>query len=111
MAAASFVRITTDDPPEHGCRPAMDYLLRSACGCFALESAVVVVLTGMGHDGTAGCSELKRHGCTVLAQDQATSTVFGMPKAIIDSGLADSIVSLDHMAAKIAESANTSDAN
>ena len=72
------VRIS-DDPPENGCRPAVDYLFRSAALNFPGRS-VAAILTGMGNDGTAGLRMLKRSGCFSIAQDEASCVVFGMPK-------------------------------
>jgi hypothetical protein len=75
----------TDDPPENNCRPAVDYLFRSAANRFP-GRAMAVILTGMGSDGTLGLRLLKRHGCFVIAQDEASCVVYGMPKAAVDAG-------------------------
>jgi chemotaxis protein methyltransferase CheR len=72
----------TDDPPENGCKPAVDYLFRSAALHFP-GRAVAAILTGMGNDGTAGLRLLKRGGCFSIAQDEASCVVFGMPKEAI----------------------------
>jgi two-component system chemotaxis response regulator CheB len=90
----------TDDPPENNCRPAVDYLFRSAATNLP-GRAMAVILTGMGSDGTLGLRLLKRHGCFTIAQDEATSVVFGMPKAAIDAGLADVVLPVDAIAARI----------
>jgi two-component system chemotaxis response regulator CheB len=90
----------TDDPPENNCRPAVDYLFRSAATNLP-GRVMAVVLTGMGSDGTLGLRLLKRHGCFTIAQDEATSVVFGMPKAAIDAGLADVVLPIDAIAARI----------
>ncbi len=90
----------TDDPPENNCRPAVDYLFRSAAHNFAGQ-AVAVVLTGMGSDGLTGVKLLKRHGCYTIAQDEASCVVFGMPRAIVEAGLADAVLPLESIAAKI----------
>lgn len=94
------IRIT-DEPPENNCRPAVDYLFRSAATEFPGES-LAVILTGMGNDGTAGLRLLKRAGCRVLAQDESTCVVFGMPKAAIEAGLVDAVLPLDEIAPRIA---------
>jgi two-component system chemotaxis response regulator CheB len=91
----------TDDPPENNCRPAVDYLFRSAASHFPGRS-LAVILTGMGSDGTLGLRLLKRHGCHVIAQDEATSVVWGMPKAAVEAGVADVVLPLDSIAGKIA---------
>jgi two-component system chemotaxis response regulator CheB len=87
----------TDDPPENGLRPAVDYLLRSAiesCG----GSVLAVILTGMGRDGLEGCRALKLAGGFVFAQDQIDCVVYGMPKAVIENGLADRTLTLGKVA-------------
>lgn len=90
----------TDDPPENNCRPAVDYLFRSAASRFP-GRAMAVILTGMGSDGTLGLRLLKRHGCFVIAQDEASSVVYGMPKAAVDAGVADVILPLNSIASRI----------
>ena len=90
----------TDDPPENNCKPAVDYLFRSAANNFPGQ-AMAVILTGMGNDGVLGLRLLKRHGCYVIAQDEASCVVFGMPKAAVDAGLTDAILPLDTIAARI----------
>jgi two-component system chemotaxis response regulator CheB len=90
----------TDDPPENNCRPAVDYLFRSAANRFPGRS-MAVILTGMGSDGTLGLRLLKRHGCFVIAQDEASSVVYGMPKAAVDAGVADAVLPLKSIASRI----------
>jgi len=95
----AVVRIT-DDPPENNCRPAVDYLFRSA----ALEfpgRAVAAILTGMGNDGTAGLRMLKRGGCHAIAQDEASCVVFGMPREAILAGVVDTVAPLESIAEAI----------
>jgi two-component system chemotaxis response regulator CheB len=91
----------TDDPPENNCRPAVDYLFRSAANRFP-GRAMAVILTGMGSDGTLGLRLLKRQGCLVIAQDEASSIVYGMPKAAVDAGVVDAVLPLDSIAGRIA---------
>lgn len=91
----------TDDPPENNCKPAVDYLFRSAARNFPGET-MAVILTGMGSDGTLGLRLLKRHGCKVLAQDESTCVVFGMPKAAIDAGVVDTVLPIDEIGPQIA---------
>ena len=90
----------TDDPPENNCRPAVDFLFRSVANRFP-GRAVAVILTGMGSDGTLGLRLLKRHGCFVIAQDEASCVVYGMPKAAVDAGVADVVLPLHAIAARI----------
>jgi two-component system chemotaxis response regulator CheB len=90
----------TDDPPENNCRPAVDYLFRSAAMRYPGRS-MAIILTGMGSDGTLGLRLLKRHGCFVIAQDEASSVVYGMPKAAAEAGVVDSILPLKSIASRI----------
>ena len=92
--------VLDDGPRRRGCRPSVDYLIESAvriCGGRVLAA----VLTGMGCDGLDGCRAVKAAGGRVLAQSGDTCVVYGMPKAIIEAGLADETVPLDEMAARI----------
>jgi two-component system chemotaxis response regulator CheB len=59
-------------------------------------------MTGMGNDGTAGLQALKRAGATVIAQDEASCVVYGMPKSAVEAGVVDSVLPLDRIAAAIA---------
>lgn len=88
-------------PTVHGVRPAADVTLQSVAPVWR-ERLLFVVLTGMGVDGRDGARAVKEHGGTVFAQDEATSTIFGMPGAVIDDGLADRVLPLDRMAPAIA---------
>ncbi|MEN6436991.1 MAG: chemotaxis response regulator protein-glutamate methylesterase [Syntrophobacter sp.] len=99
LAGVKTIEIT-DDPPENNCRPAVDYLFRSAAHNLPGRS-MAVVLTGMGSDGTLGLRLLKRRGCYVVAQDEASCVVFGMPKAAIDAGVVDAVLPLDAIADRI----------
>jgi two-component system chemotaxis response regulator CheB len=90
----------TDDPMENNCRPSVDYLFRSAASHFS-GKGMAVILTGMGSDGTLGLRLLKRHGCYVIAQDEASCIVYGMPKAAVDAGVVDVVLPLDAIASRI----------
>jgi two-component system chemotaxis response regulator CheB len=92
-AGKSAIRLT-DGPLENFCRPAVDVLFREAAAIFG-ASAVAAVLTGMGSDGTAGARHLIKAGATVIAQDEATSIVWGMPGSIVKAGLAHEVLPLD----------------
>jgi two-component system chemotaxis response regulator CheB len=83
----------TDDPPENGCRPSVDYLFRSAAALFE-GNVLGIIMTGMGKDGMQGCREVKRRGGCVFAQDEEGCAVYGMPKAAIEQGLADRVLPL-----------------
>ena len=84
-------------PPENSCRPAVDVMFRSVRSIFG-GSALAVVLTGMGHDGREGARELKAAGATVVAQDEHSSVVWGMPGAVVQAGLAHAVLPLDQIA-------------
>ncbi len=94
-----LIRIT-DDPPENSCRPSVDYLFRSVAQHFN-NKATGVIMTGMGTDGTKGVKLLKRNNSFIIAQDEATCTVFGMPKEPIINGLVDVISPLNNIATEI----------
>ena len=91
----------TDQPPENGCRPSVDVLFRSAAAIMQ-NQVVAVVLTGMGCDGTAGLGAIRRAGGYVIAQDEATSVVWGMPGSAVEAGLADEVVPVDRIARAVA---------
>jgi len=100
-AETKIVRVT-DDPPENNCRPSVDYLFRSVAHLY-YGRATGVIMTGMGCDGLKGCEALKRAGAIVLAQDEPSCAVYGMPKAVVDADLADSILPLGRLAPAIAD--------
>lgn len=92
--ASKQVRIKiNDDPPLKGCRPSVDVLFESAAKIYG-KNSIAVILTGMGTDGTAGAEILKSKGARIIAQDEKSSVVWGMPGSIINSGLADNVISL-----------------
>ncbi len=90
----------TQAPPENHCRPAVDVLFRSAAAAYG-AGVLAVVLTGMGSDGLAGCRVIRAHGGAVLAQDRATSTIWGMPGAVAVAGLAQQVLPLADIAPEI----------
>lgn len=90
----------TQTPPENHCRPAVDVLFRSAAAVYG-AGVLGVVLTGMGSDGLDGARAIANQGGTILAQDEATSAVWGMPGAVARAGLAQSILPLDMVATAI----------
>ncbi len=90
----------TDDSPENNCKPSVDYLFRSASQAFP-GRALSVILTGMGSDGTLGVRLLKRTGCVSLVQDESSCVVYGMPKSVVDAGLADAVIPLNQLAETI----------
>ena len=91
-----------DTPPIGGLKPCGNIMYSSICNLFCYDEIVCVVLTGMGADGTKGIVELSGHKkIHVIAQDEKTSTVYGMPKAIYESGLTDVVCGLDKIADEI----------
>lgn len=98
-AGALRARLTTD-APENFCRPSVDPMLRSACA--ATDGRVLVaMLTGMGHDGLAGTRQVIETGGCAIAQDEATSVVWGMPGAIALAGLCHAVLPLSAIAPKL----------
>lgn len=89
------------DPPENSCRPAVDVLFRSVADLFGGRT-LAVILTGMGNDGLRGCEIFREKGAQILAQDEASSVVWGMPGAVAHAGLADKILPLPMIANEIA---------
>jgi two-component system chemotaxis response regulator CheB len=92
--------VLTDDPPENNCKPSVDYLFRSVAEHYAGQ-AIGVIMTGMGSDGTTGLGVMKETGSVVIAQDEASSVVFGMPREAIERGVVDIIAPLDRIATEI----------
>lgn len=90
--------VLTDGPMVNGCRPAADVTMMSAARVYE-RRALGVVMTGMGKDGAAGALAIKRTGGKTLAQDQATSVIYGMPKAAIEAGAIDEVAALGDIAA------------
>jgi two-component system chemotaxis response regulator CheB len=87
-------------PMENHCRPSVDVLFRSAAQVYG-GNLLAVMLTGMGHDGLAGTRTLYELGATILAQDELSSAVWGMPGAIVHEDLAHSVLPLRRIAAEI----------
>jgi two-component system chemotaxis response regulator CheB len=95
---ATRIRLNKE-PPENSCRPAVDVLFRSAAALG--PGTLAVVLTGMGQDGLRGCESIRDAGGRVLAQDEASSVVWGMPGFIARAGLAEQLVPLSQVAHQI----------
>ncbi len=89
-----------EDPPENFCRPAVDPLFRSASAVYG-DRALAVILTGMGHDGRDGSKIMTEKGAMVVAQDEPSSVVWGMPGAVAQAGLASYIKPIDEIAPTI----------
>lgn len=91
-------------PPDGGHRPSVSVMFRSVAERFG-SATCAVILTGMGRDGVDGLDAVRRSGGAVYAQDEASSAVFGMPKAAIDAGVVDLILPLEAIARHIARAA------
>lgn len=89
------------DPPENFCRPAVDPMLRSLSQAYG-SGVLCVILTGMGADGTKGGQAVIAAGGTVIAQDEATSVVWGMPGAAAAAGICSAVLPISHIAPHIA---------
>lgn len=89
-----------DEPVSALYKPSVDVSMISVAECYPGRS-LGVILTGMGHDGREGMRKIKEKGGKTLTQSEETCTVYGMPKAVVDAGLADKIVPLDKIAAEI----------
>ncbi len=88
-------------PPVNGVRPAADVTLQSLAPVWR-DRILTVILTGMGSDGTEGARAVRKHGGTVYAQDEASATIYGMPRAVAEAGLVDRVLPLERMAEAIA---------
>jgi two-component system chemotaxis response regulator CheB len=84
-------------PPENFCRPAVDVLFRSVARTYG-GATLAIVLTGMGQDGKRGAEQLRSAGAEIVAQDEATSVVWGMPGAVTHAGLAHAVLPLGEIA-------------
>ena len=96
----TVVTKTNQNPPEHSCRPAVDVLFRSVAEVYK-DKVLAVVLTGMGRDGALGCAKIKQSGGGILAQDEASSIVWGMPGLVAKQGLAEKVLNLEGLAEEI----------
>lgn len=101
QSAAGAEAGLNDQPPENGCRPSADVLFRSAAAVYG-SSVAAIILTGMGRDGTAGLGAVKRAGGYIVAQDEATSVVWGMPGSAFEAGVTDELLPLEQIARAVA---------
>jgi two-component system chemotaxis response regulator CheB len=95
------VRVLLDQsPPQNSCRPSVDALF-SSIGEMYGGAVIAVILTGMGQDGLRGVQILKAQGASILAQDEASSVVWGMPGAVVNACLADCVLPLNQIVPEI----------
>ncbi len=87
-------------PHENFCRPSVDILFRSAAEVYG-AGVLAVIMTGLGQDGLRGCELINARGGQVLAQDERTSVVWGMPGSVAKAGLADEVLPLESLASEI----------
>jgi two-component system chemotaxis response regulator CheB len=95
-----------DGPLVNSCKPAVDVTLRHAQALWGPRT-LTVILTGMGNDGMAGARNLRQAGGRVIAQDEETSVVWGMPGAVVKAGIADAVVPLAGVAPAIVAAVRT----
>ncbi len=93
--------VVHDGQPVNSCRPSADVLFAAAADTVK-RHVLAVVLTGMGHDGRDGCRAIRDAGGRVLAQDEATSLIWGMPGSVVKEGLADQVLPLEQFPSRIA---------
>jgi two-component system, chemotaxis family, protein-glutamate methylesterase/glutaminase len=91
---------TFQGPIVNSCRPSVDVLFQSAAAVYG-ENTLGIILTGMGQDGLKGCEQIVEQGGQVLAQDEATSVVWGMPGEVARAGLAEKVLPLGEIAPEI----------
>jgi two-component system, chemotaxis family, protein-glutamate methylesterase/glutaminase len=89
-----------DGPPVNFCKPAVDPLFRSASEIWG-NAVLAVILTGMGHDGTKGAADIVAQGGSVIAQDEASSVVWGMPGSAANAGVCSAVLPIDQIAPKL----------
>jgi two-component system chemotaxis response regulator CheB len=104
---ARFLCRLNDGPPVNRHKPSVDVMFRSLAQS-AGPNAVAVMLTGMGADGAEGTGEMRAAGAPVVAQDERTSVVWGMPGEVVRRGLADDVLPLPRIAARLIELARNS---
>lgn len=96
--------LLSEEPAIGGLRPRADLLIEDAARAYG-DRLLLVVLTGMGNDGLRGAREVRRRGGRILVESEQTCTVYGMPRAIVDGGLADDVIDLDRLPEAIASEA------
>jgi two-component system chemotaxis response regulator CheB len=102
QGAGTTTRLNFDDgPPENSCKPAVDPLFRSVAKLYG-PRALGIVLTGMGSDGALGAVVMRDAGAHIIAQDQASCVVWGMPRSVVERHAADVVLPLERVAREIA---------
>lgn len=101
ITSAGMIRASME-PPVDGFRPSASVLFQSVGDAYG-DATVAAILTGMGRDGVAGLRRIRAVGGRIIAQDERTSAVFGMPAAAIEAGLADFVLPISSIASKLVE--------
>ncbi|MBP5157694.1 MAG: chemotaxis-specific protein-glutamate methyltransferase CheB [Treponema sp.] len=99
-SSGAYVMELNNDPPLHFLKPSVDKMFSSAATALK-DKALAIILTGMGRDGADGAVEIRKAGGSVLAQDEESCIVFGMPKAVIEAGAAQAVLPLDRIGAAV----------
>jgi two-component system, chemotaxis family, protein-glutamate methylesterase/glutaminase len=94
------VIVIDDGPPVHFCKPAVDHLFASAAEVWGAWN-LALILTGMGTDGATGAAAIAESGGSVIAQDEATSVVWGMPGSAVEAGACAAVLPLEQIAPKV----------
>ncbi len=102
-AAGPTIRLTKD-PQENFCRPAVDPMLRTLAAAYG-KRILAVILTGMGQDGTKGCDVVVKAGGSVIAQDEASSVVWGMPGSVANAGLCSAVLPVGEIGGLVRQTA------
>lgn len=100
LGIGSRLRVSCEAPAVNGVRPSVDYFLDSI-GAELAGRSVVAILTGMGKDGAYGSEQIHKYGGRIIAQDEQSCTVYGMPRAVADLGIVDKVAPLRGIAAAI----------
>ena len=103
-ATGNILRLN-QDAQENFCRPSVDPMLRSVVAAYG-ERVLMVMLTGMGHDGLKGGHDVVERGGTLIAQDEGSSVVWGMPGAVATGGLCSAVLPIDEMGGAVVRIAN-----
>ncbi|HCJ11755.1 MAG TPA: chemotaxis response regulator protein-glutamate methylesterase [Opitutae bacterium] len=98
--ALKYALVMNEEPPVNSCRPSVDVLFKSVAQNFT-GTVLAIILTGMGEDGAEGVQALKTKECRSIAQERQSCVVYGMPRAIINRGLADETIPLKDIAPRI----------
>jgi two-component system chemotaxis response regulator CheB len=99
LKGTSYSVAPVDGPKLNSVRPAVDYTLNAAANKGA--TVLCVILTGMGKDGTDGLKKFEKDKVTVIAESERTATVYGMPKSVVNAGLADYVLDVNEISSKM----------